>query len=78
MRPQQHGHTFKITLGEVPEDAGIGKGKIGVFMQFWGDPGRHADVFRKRRWWPDSFEMISWFARRLSEPRPFKTAAIQL
>ncbi len=33
------GHTFKITLGEVPEDAGIGKGKIAVFMQFWGELG---------------------------------------
>lgn len=33
------GHTFKITLGEVPEVAGIGKGKIAVFMQFWGELG---------------------------------------
>jgi hypothetical protein len=31
------GHTFKITLGEVPEDAGIGEGNIAVFMQFWGE-----------------------------------------
>lgn len=33
------GHSFKITLGEVPEDAGIGKGIIVVFMQFWADLG---------------------------------------
>lgn len=36
------GHDFKITLGEVPEDAGIGKGRIAVFMQFWGDLGSPA------------------------------------
>ena len=33
------GHTFKITLGEVPEDAGIGTGNIAVFMQFWAELG---------------------------------------
>lgn len=33
------GHSFKITLGELPEDAGAGKGIIVVFMQLWADLG---------------------------------------
>lgn len=33
------GHTFKISLGEVPEAAGIGAGNIAVFMQFWAELG---------------------------------------
>ncbi|WP_155936717.1 hypothetical protein [Mesorhizobium ciceri] len=33
------GHDYKITLGEVPEEAGFGKGIIVVFMQFWADLG---------------------------------------
>lgn len=33
------GHTFKITLGETPEELGDAGGLLVVFMQFWGDLG---------------------------------------
>lgn len=33
------GHSFKITLGETPEDLGAAGGLIVVFMQFWADLG---------------------------------------
>jgi hypothetical protein len=33
------GHSFKITLGETPEDLGDAGGLLVVFMQFWGDLG---------------------------------------
>lgn len=33
------GHSFKITLGETPEDLGAAGGLIVVFMQLWADLG---------------------------------------